>query len=1227
MRALVLLAGIAAPSAASGMQPQQGPPTPVDALAQELEWKVEQSPGSPASVLHMAEMAALWDLATPGVVEQLLVRLSKEKGLAPQSSIYLGDLAREKLYHDGRFGEAAEAARDAGLVTDWLVVGPFDNEDRGGPVKVLEPEEDAGAAMDRDLVFQGDERSVGWRTAEARPLDGLLDLGNWLQPSTKVCGFAATYVELAKASTVSVWAAAGGTLKVWIDGAVAIDDPVYRAAGRDRSAAGAKLSKGTHVVLAKVCVDDGPWTLQARLTDKKGKGIPGAATIEPSKVPAGLVLPKILPVPHAFGLLAAGLEADPDDPEALSAMARFMHLTHSDDLTETVAPDHAQKAADASGACADLVLLARVTDDRDQGIEALKRCLLSEPGNAEASYLYALSMRDRMGIADFRNMVKDLEGRFPDDLRIRILGAQVVEEAGMPMTAFGALVALEKRFGPVPALLRAEETLAEQAQGAYHASFARQRILEVRADDDVRRTVAARAGDLGLDASAVAEIGVVISMDPKSVEILGWAAGEHMAMGDPDQAGQYLLARTAIAPHSPGAWQDLGRHLLMTGKRDEALACYQTVLELEPSNYEVREYIAHLYPREKFEKGYVVTKDEILSISSSKGPDAGFEMTTVVDQRVDRVYGNGMSASFVQRAIRANTEQGAKKLRYIPVEYSPSLAELDILSARVIRGDGSTEDMTGSWDFPVFDPGVRMYYDEIQTVMEMPPVLPGDVVEVSYKISDVAPRNMFDRNFSALVPVLTTMPCLRFRYGLVAPSDLDVRVVIPGGVGLAERAPAGEPGVEGEVAGGVQARIWEAGDLEAIQEEPDMPPLAEVVPLIKVSTFDAWEDFGSWWWGLSSQQMVADKTIKDKVAELTSGLDTDSAKVAAIFDWVIRSTRYIALEFGVHGYKPYPSPLVVARGFGDCKDKATLLHVMIREAGIESGVALVRTRMSGDIGSTFPGPFQFDHAIAYVPSLGLFLDGTVDYLGTSTLPWADQDVFALVVVDGKTLEARTPRPPPSTNAQDSRMVFSLQPDGDATVEGSLRISGSSKGYYRSTYQTEATRAQRLESELSSVFAGLDLGEFEMGGLDEYDDDVTMDFEAAIPNYALAGDGSLQFAALPSHGLFKSMAPLSTRKFDVVIGAPRVWIDGYTYEAPPGMAFTDAPLPVQLGKEGDPWWFRLESALISPTRLEVVATLVFDAFRVTPDEYPSFREFCGKVDDAMGQRARIGEAKP
>ncbi|MFB6350632.1 MAG: hypothetical protein ABEK29_02430, partial [Bradymonadaceae bacterium] len=83
-----------------------------------------------------------------------------------------------------------------------------------------------------------------------------------------------------------------------------------------------------------------------------------------------------------------------------------------------------------------------------------------------------------------------------------------------------------------------------------------------------------------------------------------------------------------------------------------------------------------------------------------------------------------------------------------------------------------------------------------------------------------------------------------------------------------------------------------------------------------------------------------------------------------------------------------------------CKDKSSLMKVMLEEAGVEANLVLVRTRDLGTVDQRPASMHVFNHAIVYVPKLDLFLDPTAEFNGTTELTPMDQGAQALIVEDG-----------------------------------------------------------------------------------------------------------------------------------------------------------------------------------------------------------------------------------
>ena len=144
--------------------------------------------------------------------------------------------------------------------------------------------------------------------------------------------------------------------------------------------------------------------------------------------------------------------------------------------------------------------------------------------------------------------------------------------------------------------------------------------------------------------------------------------------------------------------------------------------------------------------------------------------------------------------------------------------------------------------------------------------------------------------------------------------------------------------------GGSQVFVWEARSVPALPREPHGPGITEISPYVHVSTLGEWKQLGVWYADLVRPQFALDQSLESELARDHQGQRNDREKISAIQEFVLRSTHYVALEFGVYSYKPYPVTQIYARRFGDCKDKASLMIALLRAAGIEAEIALVRTR-------------------------------------------------------------------------------------------------------------------------------------------------------------------------------------------------------------------------------------------------------------------------------------------
>jgi len=372
----------------------------------------------------------------------------------------------------------------------------------------------------------------------------------------------------------------------------------------------------------------------------------------------------------------------------------------------------------------------------------------------------------------------------------------------------------------------------------------------------------------------------------------------------------------------------------------------------------------------------------------------------------------------------------------------------------------------------------------------------------------------------------------------------------------------------------------------------------------------------TWYWGLVKDQFVADDEVRQRAAEATRGLTDVRAKVRAVYDYVVEKTRYVALEFGIHGFKPYSCAQIFARGFGDCKDKATLIVTMLKELGIEATIVIVRTGVRGDF-ETYPASLApFDHAIAYVPSLDLYLDGTAEYSGSTELPTMDRGALAIQVNEGHPKVVHLPDPPASSSVTDRRVEVTEGADGSAQLDWRLRVTGASAASFRARYHVASSRTGRLAEDLSSDLAGLTVTQVEASDLDDVEQPVSLHVHAKSRELARREGQSLSLPVGPRVHLVRDWAPLSERRLAVRLHAKATTTSDWTVHIPPGMRVVGAPTSAEVRTA-------FGSVVVMTTSsagtVRVVTKVTLDETRIAVADYPAFRAFCETGDRLLGQR--------
>ncbi len=1204
-----------------------GAADPPSARAAALAAELERDLSSPRALALLARIAALEDeLPDLARLAGVYARAAEERTALPE----VRALARYRLAGLERSRgnlqrSRAELARLA-FLGGWQIAGPFDDEGKRGFDAVYPPEK----AQDLSARFPGKVREVGWRALpEEATVMGFAHLGATMRPSREVTVYALAVVSAPREERVHLHLGASGATKVFVNGALALADPGYHPARLDQQAVAFTLRKGKNRILLKICHAEGRLGFFARLTDARGEPLPlPPARARPLPPPVAAAAERPHSVPGALEALAArARSARPGEAaQARYDLAVALAERRAGEDRERRAAAEARRAVELAPRWLEARLLAaRLESDPNRSRDHLEAAVEAHRDDPVA--LAALGQHEVQKGRAVR--AQELLGRAlavaPRYVAARLALAELHEAAGLAARARREREELARSDPLHPGAAVAAARDARAQGNPEQAALLLRKALALRYDDASARAMLVQVLiDRGDAEGAARLLEEAIRVDPDDLQSRLRRADLLASNARPEEAEAAYSAALRLAPEDADALERRGLARMREGRTADALADFQAALDLKPQNPRLKELVRAIEPaRERYEKPYAYDARELAR--TAPAPEQDEDSIVLGELKVTRLFPSGLTSQFTQVVVKVLTQRGADAWRSHGVGYAADRQELRVERARVLKPDGTSVESYQEVDRSASEPWYRLYYDTRTRQLGFPALSPGDCLEIAVRTDDVASENLLSDYFGDLAYLGGSARRVRSDYVLLVPQARPIFSSDPALPGAVRK--------ERVLPGGVVEHLWSARDVPRLRPEPGMPGWSEALPYVHVSTYSSWDDVARFYWGLVREQLAVTPEVRETARRIASearaerrraGLaesGDDLALVQAVHRFVVSNTRYVGLEFGIHGYKPYRVDQILERRFGDCKDKASLAHALLEALGIDSRLVLLRMRRLGNVPQRPASLAVFNHAILYVPRFDLWLDGTASYSGSRDLPGEDRGATVLVVNPGQ--EARfgtVPAGKPEDNATQSRYEVSLSADGSALVAGEARVSGEQAPGYRRAYAAEGDRRARLEQAMSRSFPGLTVKEVAVSDLARLEDQVTMRFSADLPHLAERDRDGLRLNLFGGNQRYaEALAPLSARRHDLVLGEPWETRVTYRYRLPPRLAALELPAAVKLDF---PYGAFEASCRVDGDALVAEVRLALRAGRVKPGEYPAFRDFLSQVDRALARPVRI-----
>lgn len=174
-------------------------------------------------------------------------------------------------------GETVDLQKHFGFVTNWKLIGPFDNTDKKGFDVAYPPEKE----LQFDAKYQGkDDMEVAWTEFATEDEYGTVNLAKALAPHKGAITYATSEFQSPAAQSVEIRLGTPNAWKLWVNGELAFArDEYHRGSSLDQYKVPVKLQAGRNVLLLKVCQNEQTedwaqdWKYQLRVCTKAGSAV------------------------------------------------------------------------------------------------------------------------------------------------------------------------------------------------------------------------------------------------------------------------------------------------------------------------------------------------------------------------------------------------------------------------------------------------------------------------------------------------------------------------------------------------------------------------------------------------------------------------------------------------------------------------------------------------------------------------------------------------------------------------------------------------------------------------------------------------------------------------------------------------------------------------------------------------------------------------------------------
>ena len=247
---------------------------------------------------------------------------------------------------------------------------------------------------------------------------------------------------------------------------------------------------------------------------------------------------------------------------------------------------------------------------------------------------------------------------------------------------------------------------------------------------------------------------------------------------------------------------------------------------------------------------------------------------------------------------------------------------------------------------------------------------------------------------------------------------------------------------------------WEVKSLVPVEYEEGAVSSLSRYPYIKIITekfshygyegdFYSWKSFGSWIKELYDGLDVLPQERQQYFVNMVKDAPDEREKVRRIYKYLQNNFRYVSIQLGIGGLKPFSAEFTDSKKYGDCKALSNYMKAALKSVGIPSYVAIINAEYDElPVDPDFPSN-GFNHVILCVPGKqdSIWLECTSSSVDFGELGTFTENRNALLITDEGGVLVPTPRSHSAENVISTFTAVDLADDMSAITETDFKTRG------------------------------------------------------------------------------------------------------------------------------------------------------------------------------------------